>query len=271
MDIPDFLVLHRTLVKDGALPAGYDREFTSLEPIVEAAARRENEKAMSITDVGAALWLDKFEKDRSVQQKHFKTTEEQFVLACAKEPRRFQSRLQKILFSGPNARRDAEESERQRWILTLGEILRHTSTPMGEFIQRDTERFKLLGSGRRASTLRARVRSIRKYVQWLTISQGFVFPKQVEHCSGCLQTKASGPCTRRALKEAHRAMSFLEQSAGIEDTNRVTATAIYKTIFAEVLVSASPGRPLRQAPRMYVSMLKALELMVVDKKFVAVY
>ena len=131
MDISDFLILYRTLVGDGALPAGYDREFMSLEPIVKAAERRENEKAMSITNVGAALWLDKFEKDKGIEQKHSKSIEEQFILACAKEPRRFQSRLQKILYTGPNARSDAEESERQRWILTLGELLRHTSTPMG--------------------------------------------------------------------------------------------------------------------------------------------
>ena len=42
-----FLVLYRTLVKDGALPSGYDREFRSLEPVVRAAARRENEKAIT--------------------------------------------------------------------------------------------------------------------------------------------------------------------------------------------------------------------------------
>ena len=60
----DFLVLH-SLVQDGALPAGYDREFMSLEPIVKAAARRENERAITITNVTAALWLDKFEKERN--------------------------------------------------------------------------------------------------------------------------------------------------------------------------------------------------------------
>ena len=42
--LPDFLVLYRSLVRDGALPGGYDREFLSLEPVVKAAARRENDK-----------------------------------------------------------------------------------------------------------------------------------------------------------------------------------------------------------------------------------
>ena len=59
---PDFLVLYRSLVHDGALPTGYDREFMSLEPVVKAVARREHEKANTITNVTAALWLDKFEE-----------------------------------------------------------------------------------------------------------------------------------------------------------------------------------------------------------------
>ena len=96
------------------------------------------------------------------------------------------------------------------------------------------------------------------------MQQGIVFPKRLEHCSVYLKTKASEPCTRRALKEAHRAMSVLEQAASVEDASRVASTAICKTIFEELLVSTSPGRPLRQVPRMYVSMLKSLELMVVD-------
>ena len=105
-------MFYRTLVKDGALPAGYDREFMSLEPIVRVATRRENEKAIAITNVSAALWLDKYEKEKAELLKHTKTIEEQFTFACAKEPRRFQSRLQKILNTGPTAHSDAKETER---------------------------------------------------------------------------------------------------------------------------------------------------------------
>ena len=57
--VPDFLNLYRSLVRDGALPEGYDREFLSLEPIVRAAFRRENAKAMKVDSVSAALWLDR--------------------------------------------------------------------------------------------------------------------------------------------------------------------------------------------------------------------
>ena len=70
---------------------GHDREFMSLEPMVKAAARRVNDKAITITNVSAVLWLDKLEKEKTDQQRHTKTIEEQFIFACAKEPRRFQS------------------------------------------------------------------------------------------------------------------------------------------------------------------------------------
>ena len=45
---PDFLVLYLSLVQDGAHPAGCDREFMSLEPIVKAAARRENARSRTL-------------------------------------------------------------------------------------------------------------------------------------------------------------------------------------------------------------------------------
>ena len=60
--IPDFLLLYWSLVRDGALSEGYDREFLSLEPIVRPASRRENAKALKIDNVSAALWLESYEK-----------------------------------------------------------------------------------------------------------------------------------------------------------------------------------------------------------------
>ena len=251
----------------GALPESYDREFLSLEPVVRAAPRRENASA-------AALWLDRYEKTRVMNSQRTMSIEEQLNLACAREPRRFQSRLHKVLNSGPAARSDAEESERQRWILTGGELLRNTSTPTEQLISQDPEKLKVLGAGRRVSTLRSQIRTIRKFLSWLTASHGVVFPTLTEHCSGFLEVGASEPCTRTAIKEAHRSMVFLELTAGVEEQERVTGTSIYKTIFDEISISTSPGRSARQAPTMFLLMLKALEMLVVDTKalpFISVY
>ena len=262
--IPDFLLLYRSFVHDGSLPEGYDREFLSLEPTARAASRRENVRAIAVDSVSAAPWLDLYEKTSVMNLRRTTSTEEQFILVCAREPRRFQSRLQRVLYSGPTARSDAEESERQRWILTLAELLRNTSP----------EKRKVLGAGRTVSTLKSRIRTIRKYLSWLTACHCVLFPTKTGHCSGFLEVRASEPCTRRAIKEAHRSMVFLELTAGIEEQERVTGTSKDKTIFDEILVSTSPGRSGRQAPRMFVSMLKALEILAVETKalpFIRIY
>ena len=149
--------------------------------MVDAASRRDNDKAIQITNTSAAIWRDNYEKSKAFDLQRTRSVEEQFVLACAREPRRFQSRLQKILWTGPSARNDAEESERERWTLTLEELLRCTSTPMGQLIQRDPEKLKVLRACRRASTFRSRIRTIRKYLSWLTTSSGTLYPDKPEH------------------------------------------------------------------------------------------
>ena len=145
---------------------------------------------------------------------------------------------------------------------------------MGQLIQRDPERLKVLGAGRRASTLRSRNRSIRKYLSWLTTFYGILFPDKPEHCSAYLDVKASELCTRRALKEAHRSMGFLELSAGVEKPERVTNMSIYNTIFEELLVSTSPRSSPSSGPRKIISMLKSLEALVSETKtlsFIRIY
>ena len=55
--LPNFLVFCRSLVR---------REFLSLESVVKAAARRDNDKAVKITNTCAALWLDSYEKTKAL-------------------------------------------------------------------------------------------------------------------------------------------------------------------------------------------------------------
>ena len=172
--------------------------------------------------------------EKSGLQWHVKTIEEQFVLACAKEPRRFQSLLQKILHTGPTARCDAEESERQRSVLTMGELLRHTTTPMGQFYSTGSRKAEAAPVWRERRLFALGFVPSGSIFSGSPFLQGIVFPKQVEHCSGNLETKASEPCARRALKEAHRAMSFLEHAAGVEEASRVTSTVKSKNGLREV-------------------------------------
>ena len=60
---------------------------------------------------------------------------DQFALAALEKPQRYFTRLQKLLFSDPTARKDAEDDEKNRWVGSLADLLRGTDTPTGKLIQ----------------------------------------------------------------------------------------------------------------------------------------
>ena len=65
------------------------------------------------------------------------------------------------MIRGPKARQDADEAERARWIQVLADMLKATHTSMGQLLSTST---KLLGGGRTVSTLRSRVRVLRRFL-----------------------------------------------------------------------------------------------------------
>ena len=73
-------------------------------------------------------------------------------------------------------------------------------------------------------------------------------------------------CTRCALKRVHMCIVFLEEVTGIQKTERISHTQLYKVIFAELITSALPGQVLKQAPRLFVSILVALGKFVVQSE-----
>lgn len=92
-----------------------------------------------------------------------------------------------------------------------------------------------------------RVRSLRKFIDFLTTT-----------------FEVSEPCTRCGLKNTNRALGFLEEVTGTEIAARVTKTPIYQIVTKELLYSAVAGQTLMQARRVFVSMIPALETLVID-------
>ena len=109
---------------------------------------------------------------------------DQFLLAALERPSKFKARWQEKYYDGPNARRDAEEALRAKWLQELEVMLEGTKTPMGAALENRQGDRNLLGGGRRASTLRARVRASRKYLAWLAVSADVAFPSEVSHLTG---------------------------------------------------------------------------------------
>ena len=84
-----------------------------------------------------------------------------------------------------------------------------------------------------------------------------MFPSEVSHLTGYLESRHSEPCNRGALKAAHQCMAFLEDVAGINE--KLTTNALCTAVCRELVATAQPGRTPRQAPRYPVAVSESLE------------
>ena len=254
-ELAHFTLLYYTLVQDGALPLGYLREFMSLETPARRAANRLQASAAAVSDSIASTALSALRRESEHRASIEKWIADQLVIAADVRPKRFRTKWQRAVYDGPTARKDAEASERDRWIQLLANLLRSTVTPMGKLIRENPSNIQLLGGGRRAGTLRSRVRSVQKFLGWLIASHG-IRRQLTEY----LQVRYSEPCVRGSLKLVHSSYIFLQEVAGIED--KLTDSAMYVVALKELMSQASPGQPPRQAPRFPTILLAAFEDMV---------
>ena len=121
-------LLYLTLVRDGALPGGFQQEFESLASAIETGAERALRQSAKRTDTDAVMYLHSLEQNRKETEQADKTAADQFIQAASLKPRRFRARYMTA------ARRDSEEAERNRWIFTLSENIKGTATPMGKML-----------------------------------------------------------------------------------------------------------------------------------------
>ena len=133
---------------------------------------------------------------------------------------------------------------------------------MGKLIRENPSNVQLLGGGRRAGTLRSRVRSVQKFMGWLVAAHGVNFPVHWGQLTEYLQVRYSEPCVRGSLKLVHSSYIFLQEVAGIED--KLTDSAMYVVALKELMSQASPGKPPRQAPKFPTILLAAFEDMVLS-------
>ena len=255
-----FTLLYHTLVRDGALPLGYLQEFTSLEAPARRSANRLQASAVAVTDSAASMTLAALRRESEHRASMEKSILDQLVIAADMRPKKFRTKWQRIVYDGPTARKDAESAERDRWIQLLANLLRSTDTPMGKLIRENPSNVQLLGGGRRAGTLRSRVRSVQKFLGWLVASHCVGFPVHWRQLTEYLQVRYSEPCVRGSLKLVHSSYIFLQEVAGIED--KLTDSSMYVVALKELMSQAIPGKPPRQAPRFPTILLAAFEDMV---------
>ena len=194
----------------------------------EESAERDDERKRSWTNVSAALELAVRKKGFESSKKEEKQTKDQFFLAATQRPLRFRSHVQKLQLAG---------------------IVSNTDTPM-ERLLRDKPGVKLLGAGKRASTLRSRIRAV-QYVVWLSGAFAVSFPRDA------MQVIVE-PSSRGAIKGAHQAMVFFEEVSAIPDAECWSSLPFYLLAKKEVPGAALPGAEPRQAPRFSTVILGAL-------------
>ena len=65
-------------------------------------------------------------------------------------------------------------------------MLAHTPTPMGTLLAAQPSNLQLLGAGRRAATLRSRVRAVKRFLDWLAVSHAKGYPTELHDYTGYL-------------------------------------------------------------------------------------
>ena len=98
------------------------------------------------------------------------------------------------------------------------------------------------GGGRRASTLHARVRAVRRYLEWLSLTHQATFPLKLDHLMDYLQARHVEDWNRGAVGGAHRAFTFLEEIKGVRVRQKKWTMQPLCDLFREgLLASAVPG------------------------------
>ena len=162
------------------------------------STERSRKLATSISDAEAGMLLLSSQKQKLQESLSSTSAADQLVVAASLRPKRSRSKWQQSYFEGPTARKDANASERIRWVTLLADLL------MGRLIRESPSKIQLLGSGLRARTLRSRVRAAQKFLGWLATAHSVAFPKYWKQMIEYLQVRVSEPCVRGALKATRR-------------------------------------------------------------------
>ena len=128
---------------------GFLQDFMKLESAARRAAKRQQAVAISISDSVAESRLrylqEEIGKNALVEAS---SVADQLVIAADLKPRKFRTKWQQAVCEGPAARKDAESTERGRWVAVLADLLRSTITPMGRLQRENPSTVQLLGKFR---------------------------------------------------------------------------------------------------------------------------
>ena len=184
------------------------------------------------------------------------------------------TRRQAALDGEPRGRELAEDAERQRWITKLTVFIQGSGAEVasreGEGLHHHSVA-KLLAAGRRASTLRARVRAWVRFRKWLRESFDTDHPRSSRDALDYLLVRADEPCSISVIKAIRALYGFIDDVTAARGLQRLSSDSLLSFAFKELVSQASDRQSgaSRKARRPLVAMLLAVESLVIDESAMA--
>ncbi len=168
------------------------------------------------------------------------------------------------------SRSEAEEALRAKFVSELVDELIDVGAPSAALAGQVAEPravLALLAAGRRAQTLRARLRAWRAFKRWLQAAHGCSWPASWVLVLEYLRLRAAEPCGRSTLLGIIGGITFMERAGGFAGDAAFTQNPLLKEACRELwvrLLARAGDRGVQVAPPILVCMLRRLESPVVD-------
>ena len=121
--------------------------------------------------------------------------------------------------------REAEKTERDRWVVSLRDILLEAKAPVVYGMDREAglSSTRRCGKGRRAGTLRKHIKTWLKYRAWLRPTFQVEWPWEPYHFTACLEARAAEPCGKSIPASLLKTLIFMEHAAEIVKSEQINA------------------------------------------------
>ena len=171
------------------------------------------------------------------------------------------------------AKADAEAAERARWLQRLAEVVWNAGLPAAQGVELvDGEVPPVLGRhvgrGRRAATIRQRVRCWDRFAAWLWSRHGLMYPSSPHTLLEYLADLDDEGCPASMFTSVQGAVNFIELAGAVPGADRIGVSELVSNAVMEYVACAAPGRRMRtrkQAERFLIKLVVALENLVVDE------
>ena len=160
----------------------------------------------------------------------------------------------------------AEKQERDRWVKEIRDIVKAAKLPVAQRSSDDALLIRV-AKGRRANTLRKRVKTWMKASRWLDAVFGEQWPASPECFAEFLEAMVEEPCARSFPEAVFKALMFLEYAGEVPEADQLCRAPAIKNALEEanLRLQSVELKPSRKALVIPVSIVIAWEQHVCDE------